>query len=105
MSETVNQAAFDAENLSDWRFVDATLRSRFRTKNFATGLRLVNLIGDAAEAQDHHPDIDLRYGYVDVCMWSHDSDGVTSRDVQLARSVSEFAASLGIASEEQPKSG
>ena len=57
----------------------------------------MNQIGEAAEAVQHHPDIDLRYPYVDITLSSHDVGGITSRDVDLARKTSEFAAGLGIA--------
>ena len=83
--------------LADWRLVDETLMARFRSKSFAAGLELVNRIGDSAEAADHHPDIVLTYPAVEVTLSSHDVGGVTSRDVELARAISEHAAALGIA--------
>ena len=46
-----------AADLPDWRQVLNVLRARFRTGDFATGLALVDRIGAAAEAADHHPDI------------------------------------------------
>ena len=47
--------------------------------DFATGLEFVNLIGDAAEAADHH-----------------DVGGKTQRDIDIARQISTFAADLGV---------
>jgi 4a-hydroxytetrahydrobiopterin dehydratase len=70
----------------------ASLSATFETGDFATGLRLVNSIGELAEAANHHPDVDLRYGHVDVRLSSHDAGGVTARDVKMARSISERAA-------------
>jgi 4a-hydroxytetrahydrobiopterin dehydratase len=86
----------EAEGLADWRLLHASLHARFETRDFATGLRLVDRIGEEAEAMNHHPDLDLRYRHLDVRLTSHDSGGVTTRDVRLARKVSEFAASAGI---------
>lgn len=81
--------------LADWRQVFHVIKARFRTGNFATGLELVNRIGAAAEAADHHPDITLTYPEVIVAMSSHDVAGITSRDLDLARAISGFAADLG----------
>lgn len=85
--------------LVDWRQIARTIRARFDTKAFATGLDLVAAIGEAAEAADHHPDVDLRYTHVNVTLTSHDTGGVTERDVELARTISEIAASRGIAAD------
>jgi len=85
----------EAQELADWRILFRTLHARFETGSFATGLELVNRIGAAAEERNHHPDIDLTYPRVDVRLTSHDTGGVTSRDVDLARTISEFAAELG----------
>jgi 4a-hydroxytetrahydrobiopterin dehydratase len=43
----------------------------------------------------HHPDVELGWGRVRVVTWSHDTAGVTARDLRLARRVSELAAEQG----------
>jgi 4a-hydroxytetrahydrobiopterin dehydratase len=89
----------DEPGLDDWRILFAKLHASFRTADFASALRLVDAIGAAAEEMDHHPDVDLRWGRVRVVTWSHDSAGVTARDVRLARRVSELAAEQGAEAE------
>lgn len=79
----------------EWRQILDRLCARFRTGDFATGLALVNRIGEAAEAADHHPDLDLRYPYLDVRLNSHDVGGITARDLRLAEEISRFAAEAG----------
>ena len=86
-----------AAGLDDWAYLNNGLQTRLATKNFATGLRLVDRIGSAAEAANHHPDLDLRYPHLDIRLTSHDSGGVTERDLALARVISELAAAEGIA--------
>lgn len=85
-----------AEGLADWRFFLMKLHARFKTGSFVKGLELVTRITEAAEAANHHPDVVLTYPQVDVDLTSHDVHGVTSRDVDLARRISELAAELGI---------
>jgi 4a-hydroxytetrahydrobiopterin dehydratase len=90
------QEILDA-GLDDWRRLATALHTRFRTNGFDKGLALVNAIGEVAEEMDHHPDLDLRWGQVDVKTSSHDVSGITGRDVRLARRISEIAAGMGIA--------
>ncbi len=85
----------EAESLADWRILFAELHARFETGSFVKGLELVNRIGAAAEESNHHPDIDLSYPRVVVRLTSHDTGGVTRRDVDLARTISQYAAELG----------
>jgi 4a-hydroxytetrahydrobiopterin dehydratase len=81
--------------LEGWRVVDDTLVARFRTGDFATGLELVNRVGASAESAGHHPDITLTYPAVGITLSSHDVGGITSRDIDLARTISEHAEAIG----------
>jgi 4a-hydroxytetrahydrobiopterin dehydratase len=85
--------------LDDWRSMHETLQARFRTGDFATGLRLVAAIGAAAEELEHHPDLDLRSSHLNVRLISRDAGGKTERDVALARRISALAAELGAVAE------
>ena len=83
------------ERLPDWRMLIDRLHASYDTGDFATAVKLVDAIALAAEAMGHHPDLDLSYGRLDVRLTSHDVGGVTSRDVLLARTISELALSAG----------
>lgn len=85
--------------LTDWRTGDDSIRARFLTGDFATGLELVNRIGVAAEEANHHPDLGLTYPHVDVALISHDVEAVTDRDLSLARRITDFATELGVKAE------
>lgn len=58
-----------------------------RFPDFATALRFVNAVGEVAEAQNHHPEVDLRWGRVVLGVASHDVGGITERDLAFAASV------------------
>lgn len=85
-----------AAGLTDWRLLQFALHTRFRTGDFATGLALVLRVGTIAERRHHHPDVALRYAHVDLRLSTHDEGGVTARDLDLAREISEVAAELGV---------
>ena len=94
--QTLRFPQVEAEGLDDWRFFLMKLHARFKTGSFVKGLELVTRITEAAEEADHHPDVVLTYPQVDVDLHSHDVHGVTSRDIALARRISEIAAELGV---------
>jgi 4a-hydroxytetrahydrobiopterin dehydratase len=84
------------QGLAGWVMLANSLRTRVLSRDFATGLALVDAIGAAAEEAGHHPDIDLRYPHVDVRLVSHDVQWVTERDVSLARTISGLVAGAGL---------
>jgi 4a-hydroxytetrahydrobiopterin dehydratase len=84
------------ERLDGWAYLLGGLQTRIRTKDFATGLSVVNAIGAAAEEMNHHPDLTLRYTHLDVRLTSHDERAVTDRDVRLGRAISAIAAAAGV---------
>jgi len=95
---TTQVSGNDLLHLTDWRLLQRALHARFETRTFATGLTFVERIGAAAEAANHHPDVDLTYGHVAIKLFSHDVGGVTQRDVRLAGEITGIASELGIAS-------
>lgn len=84
------------EGVEDWRVVLGTVRAEFRAGTFSAAAALVSAIAEAAEAADHHPDVDIRYpDRVRVSLATHATGGLTNRDVDLARRISALAVSAG----------
>lgn len=97
MSDAITAADFTAAvGTGGWRVLRTSAVARFATGSFGSGLRLITRIGVLAEAANHHPDVDLRYGTVTVRTWSHDVGGLSQRDVALAREISAAARELSI---------
>ncbi len=44
-------------------------------------------MGAAAEAANHHPDIDIRWNTVHLTLSTHDSGGLTLLDLALASAI------------------
>jgi 4a-hydroxytetrahydrobiopterin dehydratase len=81
------------DGLEDWRFVLDAIHADFATGSFPAAASLVSAIADAAEAAQHHPDIDVRYpDRVRVVLTTHAAGGLTSRDADLAREISALAS-------------
>ena len=82
--------------LPEWRERLGALHTAYALPSAASALGLVAEIGAAAEAANHHPDLDWRYDHVFVRTTTHSAGGVvTTKDVELATRISELAAGAG----------
>lgn len=70
------------------------LRKRYAVPDFAAALALVDRIGAIAEEQNHHPDLGLAWGRVDVEIWTHTIRGLTESDFVFAAKCDRAFAAL-----------
>ena len=99
MGQTRIGAAAALGELPGWSAVedrDAIARS-FRFADFNQAFGFMSRVALKAERMDHHPEWFNVYGRVDVTLSTHDAEGVTARDVELAHFIDEAAARFGAA--------
>jgi 4a-hydroxytetrahydrobiopterin dehydratase len=98
MVERITPRQFHATpGVEDWRVLFEGARTYFATGSFAKGVELVRRIGVLADAANHHPNVDLRYGGVAVTINTHEIGGdISERDASLAAQISAAARELGI---------
>ena len=77
--------------LSDWYFEDGWIRREYETDGWQTTMMLVNAVGYVAEAAYHHPDLTVTWGKVWVRLRTHHADGITDKDLEMARKIEETA--------------
>ena len=71
--------------LPGWDVVEGMLVKAFTfDEGFIRGIRFVDAVAEAAEAADHHPDIDLRWTTVTIRLVTHSEGGITELDLTLA---------------------
>lgn len=77
------------EQLQNWVLNgDAKYISKNYTfKNFKEALDFVNKVGDIAEAEGHHPDIELGWGKVKITLTTHAIHGLSNNDFILAAKI------------------
>ncbi|MFJ5954896.1 4a-hydroxytetrahydrobiopterin dehydratase [Paenarthrobacter sp. NPDC092416] len=100
--DPLSRAVIDAvlADLPDWRYQLDGLVTVFKTSTAADALALIAAVGQIAEEQNHHPDLDWRYNRVFLRYTSHDAGTqVTDRDVAAASAASEVAAVVGAVAE------
>jgi 4a-hydroxytetrahydrobiopterin dehydratase len=78
--------ALDEQQLR-WTRQDDTLVTTVALHDFAAALQFVNAVGAAAEAANHHPDIDIRWNKVTLVLTTHSAGGLTVLDLALAGAV------------------
>jgi 4a-hydroxytetrahydrobiopterin dehydratase len=77
-----------SRQVPDWEVVEEHhLRREFRFGNFREALDFVNRVGELAEEQAHHPDIDFGWGRAAVTIFTHKIDGLTESDFILAAKI------------------
>jgi 4a-hydroxytetrahydrobiopterin dehydratase len=74
-----------------WREEGGALEREFGFPSFAEAVGFVTRVASVAEAENHHPDLDIRYRRVRVRWTTHSAGGVTERDRALAVRTSELA--------------
>jgi 4a-hydroxytetrahydrobiopterin dehydratase len=74
-----------------WEERDGALEREFELPSFAEAIAFVTRVAEAAEAANHHPDLDVRYRRVLVRWTTHSTGGVTDRDRELAARTSALA--------------
>jgi 4a-hydroxytetrahydrobiopterin dehydratase len=79
------------KTLPGWRLDNGAIVRDYVTDGWPTTLMLVNAIGFFAEAADHHPDLAVSWGKVQVKLWTHSAGGVTASDVELAQLIERTA--------------
>lgn len=70
-----------------WTRAGRAITRAYRFDDFRGALAFVNRISQLAEAEQHHPDIDIRYNQVTLSMWTHDAGGLSERDFRLAAAI------------------
>lgn len=77
--------------LKGWQQNGGAIQRVFQFTDFKSAMLFVNKVAEAAEQANHHPDIDIRYNKVTMSLVSHDSGGVTERDVHMAERINQIA--------------
>jgi len=81
----------ELSSLQGWQKNGTAIQRVFRFPDFKEAMKFVNRVAESAEQANHHPDIDIRYNTITMSLVSHDSGGVTQRDVRMAGVIDRIA--------------
>ncbi len=97
MADLLDDAAVDAAlaSLPGWtREGDALVRTA-SLPSFPAAITVVDRVAEAAEASDHHPDIDIRWRNLTFRCSTHSAGGITGLDTALAGEISAAITAAG----------
>jgi 4a-hydroxytetrahydrobiopterin dehydratase len=78
------QVEAELARLPEWSSVNETIQRTFQFKTFAQSMSFVSAIAATAEADQHHPDILIRWNKVTLTFSTHDAGGITHKDFAAA---------------------
>jgi len=92
MTQLLQDSQIQAElsQLSDWELEGKTIKSVRKFKDFIAAINFVNKLVEPAEAAGHHPDLEISYNKVEIYLSTHDAGGLTSKDFELAKIISQL---------------
>ena len=100
MSERLSTEARKSalKGLPGWKEVVGreAIERTFVFRDFNEAFGFMSRAALVAEKNDHHPEWRNGYKTVEVVLATHDANGVTARDVELAKAMNAIAAQLGI---------
>ena len=73
--------------LPTWNYVAGKLQRTYSCNGWRASVMLFNAIAHLAEAAWHHPEIEITWGTVTVNLISHDANGITDKDFELATQI------------------
>ncbi|MBC6420439.1 MAG: 4a-hydroxytetrahydrobiopterin dehydratase [Hormoscilla sp. SP5CHS1] len=92
MSELLSEASIKEKisSLTDWDKIGKSLRRTKKLENFVEAIAFVNKLVEPAEVANHHPDISISYNKVTINLTTHDAGGLTQKDFDLAKVISQI---------------
>lgn len=92
-TEVVTQLSqLNGEQALGWRLIDGALEKTFTFKNFHETIGFVNAVAFIANAENHHPDLAVRYQQCTVRFSTHAVNGISVSDFFCASKVDALLA-------------
>jgi len=75
------------ENLDGWKLENGFIVKAFQFADFKEAFAFMTRVAFEAEAQGHHPNWENVYNSVTIHLNTHDASGITSKDIELAKTI------------------
>ena len=80
----------ELEGIANWEYNNDAIERRFVFKNFSQALSFIVQVGVLSEKKNHHPELTNIYNKVTIRLTTHDANGVTIKDFDLAKAIDEL---------------
>ncbi len=75
------------KKVPEWELEGDSITRSVEFDEYMEGIDFVNDVAEIAEEAQHHPEIDIRWGRVNLKLTTHDQGGLTSLDFELAQRI------------------
>ena len=76
-----------AAQLSDWKLTENSLVRQFTFADFTHAFQFMEKVAVLAERANHHPDWSNVYNKVNITLTTHEYQGISQRDFDLANAI------------------
>ena len=97
MLERLNQNEIDLslkmlnkDSSEYWQIIDSKLYREFIFTNFVSAFGFMTQVAILAEKANHHPEWSNVYNKVKIQLTTHDADGISKLDFELAKEISKI---------------
>lgn len=90
MKYDIEKVTTELQNITDWTFKNNGIEKQFQFKNFSQALGFIVQVGILSEKVNHHPELFNVYNKVHIRLTTHDANGITKKDFDLAKAINEL---------------
>ncbi|OYQ64329.1 4a-hydroxytetrahydrobiopterin dehydratase [Pseudanabaena sp. SR411] len=73
--------------LAGWAVVDHKLQKNFKFRDFVEAFGFISKVAIVADKMGHHPELFNVYNKVKIDLTTHDADGISALDFELAQKI------------------
>ncbi|PZO36145.1 MAG: 4a-hydroxytetrahydrobiopterin dehydratase [Pseudanabaena frigida] len=84
---TDKEITTEIAKLPEWKVVDGKLNRAFKFDSFVDAFGFMTKVAFASDKMDHHPELFNVYNRVVIDLATHDVDGISNLDIELAKKI------------------
>lgn len=88
---TQEQIQDKLKSFQGWGYVNGMIQKTYSFVDFMKSVEFLNQLSVVAESEHHHPDVMIKYSKVTISYMTHDEDGVTDKDFNMATKTDQIA--------------
>ena len=89
---TAEEASSLTNQLRGWELKEGKkIRKHISFPDFRSAWKFLDRVAEIAEEEDHHPDLHLSWGKLEIELWTHKAGGLTENDFILAAKIDGIA--------------
>lgn len=72
---------------TDWKVINGKLVKTYKFETYDDVMEFVNMVGQIAKKQNHHPDMLVKYDSVKLTMFDHEANDITDKCHKFTNAV------------------